>query len=96
MPTQDDVPGDDDVRNTYNFAPGSYGLVYRADVPDWGAGERPHRDNDEAQEPALSSSKDQGSESRSSEPQYRLQAMKWGTPSPAPARWGIRCSIKQA
>ncbi|KAI1485641.1 DUF159-domain-containing protein [Biscogniauxia mediterranea] len=27
-------------RQSYNFAPGYYGIVYRADVPDWGAGPR--------------------------------------------------------
>ncbi|KKY21615.1 hypothetical protein UCRPC4_g03566 [Phaeomoniella chlamydospora] len=32
----DDAPEEDDVRETYNFAPGYYGLVYRADVPDYG------------------------------------------------------------
>jgi len=34
MPTQDDGPEEDDYRQTYNFAPGYYGLVYRADDPD--------------------------------------------------------------
>ncbi|KAI0595885.1 DUF159-domain-containing protein [Biscogniauxia sp. FL1348] len=28
-------------RQSYNFAPGYHGIVYRADVPDWGAGPRP-------------------------------------------------------
>lgn len=32
----DDAPADDEVRETYNFPPGAYGLVYRADVPDAG------------------------------------------------------------
>lgn len=27
-------------RQSYNFAPGYHGIVYRADVPDWGAGPR--------------------------------------------------------
>jgi hypothetical protein len=26
-----DAPGDDEVRQSYNFAPGYHGLVYRAD-----------------------------------------------------------------
>ncbi|KAL9085711.1 MAG: hypothetical protein Q9165_007460 [Trypethelium subeluteriae] len=38
MPSQQ-VPDDDEVRQTYNFAPGSFGLVYRAVVPDYGAGQ---------------------------------------------------------
>jgi putative SOS response-associated peptidase YedK len=47
----DDGPEDDEVRETYNFAPGYYGLVYRADVPDYGAGGRPHdRSNDDVAE----------------------------------------------
>ncbi|KAM7185048.1 putative ACR, COG2135 domain containing protein [Naviculisporaceae sp. PSN 640] len=40
-----DAPDDDGngaPRQSYNFAPGYYGVVYRADVPDWGAG--PARD----------------------------------------------------
>ncbi|KAF2238132.1 DUF159-domain-containing protein [Viridothelium virens] len=39
MPSQE-APDDNEVRQTYNFAPGSFGLVYRADVPDYGAGQR--------------------------------------------------------
>ncbi|KAI0201935.1 hypothetical protein F4808DRAFT_422891 [Astrocystis sublimbata] len=34
----------DGPRQSYNFAPGYKGVVYRADVPDWGAGPRPGRD----------------------------------------------------
>ncbi|KAK8042193.1 hypothetical protein PG993_006716 [Apiospora rasikravindrae] len=40
----DDAPedeGDNAPRQSYNFAPGYHGIVYRADTPDWGAG--PHR-----------------------------------------------------
>jgi len=32
----DDAPEDDVARETYNFPPGAYGLVYRAEVPDSG------------------------------------------------------------
>ena len=39
MPSEE-VPDDEEVRQTYNFAPGYYGVVYRADVPDYGAGQR--------------------------------------------------------
>lgn len=44
MPVYDapDDDGDGAPRQSYNFAPGFYGIVYRADVPDWGAG--PARD----------------------------------------------------
>lgn len=37
----DDAPEDEGPgapRQSYNFAPGYHGIVYRADVPDWGAG----------------------------------------------------------
>ncbi|KAI9715552.1 MAG: hypothetical protein M1828_000804 [Chrysothrix sp. TS-e1954] len=38
MPSSEaNAPSDNSVRQTYNFAPGYYGLVYRADVPDTGA-----------------------------------------------------------
>ena len=72
----DDAPEDDDVRQTYNFAPGNHGLVYRADVPDHGAGRR----QDEISEDNL----DQGVENdhagleSTKETRYKLQAMKWG------------------
>ncbi|KIW07622.1 uncharacterized protein PV09_01569 [Verruconis gallopava] len=34
----DDCPNDEGSRQTYNFPPGAIGIVYRADVPDYGAG----------------------------------------------------------
>lgn len=42
MPVHD-APADEGEgapRQSYNFAPGYHGVVYRADVPDWGAGPR--------------------------------------------------------
>ena len=72
-----DAPDDDDVRQTYNFAPGYHGLVYRADTPDYGTG----RDHDQAGQDAggapvegqpLSNTEDE------KETIYKLQAMKWG------------------
>ncbi|KAK7753947.1 hypothetical protein SLS62_004045 [Diatrype stigma] len=48
--------GDNDVapppprpRQSYNFAPGYHGIVYRADVPDWGAGPRRSRSHGQRQ-----------------------------------------------
>lgn len=35
-----DDEGEGAPRPSYNFAPGYHGIVYRADVPDWGAGPR--------------------------------------------------------
>ena len=75
----DDAPEDDDVRQTYNFAPGNHGLVYRADVPDRGAGRR-QDESTETSEDNL----DQGVENdhagleSSKEARYKLQAMTWG------------------
>lgn len=48
MPVYDapEDEGDGAPRQSYNFAPGYYGVVYRADVPDWGAG--PARDSADA------------------------------------------------
>lgn len=76
-----DAPEDEDVRHTYNFAPGNHGLVYRADVPDYGAGNRPHdgtqdgingEETSEEQESAPTTVEDP------KETRYKLQAMKWG------------------
>lgn len=39
----DHAPADEEARETYNFPPGAYGLVYRAEVPDSGL-----RDEEEA------------------------------------------------
>ena len=71
-----DAPDDDDVRETYNFAPGSHGLVYRADVPDYGSGGRPQNSghpedvhDEEQSPPRLEDPK---------ETRYKLQSMKWG------------------
>jgi len=36
MQDEQDLPADEDYRQTYNFAPSSYGLVYRLDAPDYG------------------------------------------------------------
>ena len=73
-----DAPGDDEVRQTYNFAPGSHGLVYRADVPDYGAGGRPidndpSPENQTTGEGATSTVLEQPKETK-----YKLQSMKWG------------------
>ena len=67
----DYTPPDDAAdapRQSYNFAPGYHGAVYRADTPDWGAGPR-KRTQDEDPEPA---DEPEGPVS------YKLQSMKWG------------------
>ena len=77
----DEAPEDDEVRQSYNFAPGYHGLVYRADVPDRGAGGTPQDSNQKG---------DQTGQPEASQPQktaqldvpgltrYKLQKMKWG------------------
>lgn len=57
----DDAPPDEGEgapRQSYNFAPGSRGLVYRAAVPDYGAGPAPG----ESREQAASAAQDEGSQ----------------------------------
>ena len=66
----DDVPADEDVRETYNFPPGAYGLVYRADVPDGGVPTEPS-------DGEVVSEADEPPSSQMSYP-YHLKAMKWG------------------
>ncbi|KAF4944185.1 hypothetical protein FSARC_14740, partial [Fusarium sarcochroum] len=70
----DDAPHDDGggaPRNSYNFAPGYHGVVYRANTPDQGAGSQDkHQESQKA---------DAQSSSRAEEhAQYKLQSMKWG------------------
>ncbi|KAK2625782.1 hypothetical protein QTJ16_005094 [Diplocarpon rosae] len=62
-------------RQSYNFAPGYYGLVYRADTPDHGAGPL-QRKNGEGE-----STEKGATDAPASEPpqvRYKLQSMKWG------------------
>lgn len=80
MPVED-APEDEHVRQTYNFAPGSHGLVYRADVPDQGAGYRSQRQNQGDAEGNHESDDDEflTQFDGSKEVKYKLQAMNWGT-----------------
>ena len=76
MPVDDDALEDDDVRQTYNFAPGYHGIVYRADVPDYGAGpsSNEHTNAEDNHDGSAESPMNDAKEIR-----YKLQAMKWGT-----------------
>ncbi len=70
-----DDEGDQAPRQSYNFAPGYYGIVYRADTPDWGAGPR-HRKNgaeEPEEEPEAADAAQVDDKIR-----YKLQSMKWG------------------
>ncbi|ETN39060.1 uncharacterized protein HMPREF1541_05282 [Cyphellophora europaea CBS 101466] len=66
----DDAPADDEARETYNFPPGAYGLVYRADIPDQGI-------------PTDEETRDGGNEQDAEAAQpdtynYQIKVMKWG------------------
>jgi hypothetical protein len=64
MPVEE-TPNDDDVRQSYNFAPGYHGLVYRADGPEHGG---------EDQEVETRK------EGATGDTKYKLQSMQWGMP----------------
>lgn len=83
----DDYPADEGEgapRQSYNFAPGYHGIVYRADVPDWGAGPRRSSSGaqqdkearDDAPPPAGGHNVDASEAPRAVH--YKLQSMKWG------------------
>lgn len=77
MPVEE-WPEDDDVRQTYNFAPGNHGLVYRADVPDYGAGGRSHDDGQDAGDTEKQKEGPGPVIEDPKETTYKLQSMKWG------------------
>lgn len=80
MPS-DEAPDDDEVRQSYNFAPGYHGLVYRADVPDSGAGSaRAHhaKQGGDSIEQAAQKADEHAGEKESRDTRYKLQAMQWG------------------
>ncbi|KAH7324439.1 hypothetical protein B0I35DRAFT_348705 [Stachybotrys elegans] len=62
--------GGEEPRQSYNFAPGYHGVVYRADTPDWGAGPRRDEHGD-----ATTTASDK---SDTQTPTYKMQTMKWG------------------
>ncbi|KAI0143965.1 DUF159-domain-containing protein [Hypoxylon sp. NC0597] len=79
----DDLPddeGDEAPRQSYNFAPGYHGIVYRADVPDWGAGPRRRHGKAPDEAPAEEQAQDEAAhDAPESRPvSYKLQSMKWG------------------
>ncbi|KAL2826125.1 hypothetical protein BDW59DRAFT_67856 [Aspergillus cavernicola] len=72
----DEAPDGDEVRETYNFAPGNIGAIYRADfdIPNRDADDHHENDAPDPTEPAESSTDtDSGSTTH-----YKLQGMKWG------------------
>ncbi|KAJ4359810.1 uncharacterized protein N0V89_000366 [Didymosphaeria variabile] len=72
----DDAPDDEDVRQSYNFAPGYHGLVYRADGPDFGTStSNDQHDQEECKHEDSTSAPAAGN---ADDTKYKLQAMKWG------------------
>lgn len=65
----DDAPEDEDIRETFNFAPGNFGAVYRAEIPDRGHGR--HEVPDESQQ-------DEHDTPKEEHIKYKIQSMKWG------------------
>lgn len=83
----DDAPDDDNdhIRQSYNFAPGYHGLIYRADTPDSGAGSQDdNNEKDDTAEPSSKRAKTSHATYHSvdglstAETKYKLQAAKWG------------------
>ncbi|KAI2730347.1 hypothetical protein CBS147332_2199 [Penicillium roqueforti] len=75
----DEAPDDDSVRETYNFAPGNFGAVYRAEITD----KKSQQDVDSAhQNHDLEKGKDGASSDAKSVDntiiKHKLQSMKWG------------------
>lgn len=77
MPVFDapDDEGDGSPRQSYNFAPGYYGMVYRADTPDWGYGSRRLEAGEADDEAEVQVERGMNEEQ---EVRYKLQSMKWG------------------
>lgn len=72
----DDAPGDEEVRETYNFAPGNNGVVYCTDTQG-----RNHQQEDAtapAQEHNDKAGKHHSIEDEHKTRKYKLQSMKWG------------------
>ena len=70
----DDAPDDNEARETYNFPPGAYGLVYRADVPDQGV-----PNDDEASTEVEAGLEPEPKSSQGPKVyNYHIKVMKWG------------------
>lgn len=67
----DEAPDDEEIRETYNFAPGNYGVVYRAD-----AGDGRHDDANEDENAQDERAHDKEHEDKRIK--YKLQKMRWG------------------
>ena len=94
----DEFAEDDETRETYNFAPGYNGLVYRANVPDTGARTQEQDSGEQGSQQdnagsnvedakSIEETKQKGDavatqHSDEDNTKFRLQAMRWGTAAP--------------
>ncbi|KAI3003810.1 hypothetical protein CBS147346_5129 [Aspergillus niger] len=79
----DDAPPDEDVRETYNFAPGNSGAVYLADThmyPSSHQHDEPAGQSDTEKETAegAAEGEETGGEKKSNATKYKLHSMRWG------------------
>lgn len=78
----DEAPDDDEVRETYNFAPGNFGVVYRAEITDKGNYNAQQDADSEHQSQDLEKGKDDASSDvkpvDNTVIKHKLQSMKWG------------------
>ncbi|CRG87427.1 putative protein YMR114C [Talaromyces islandicus] len=71
----DEAPDDDELRQTYNFAPGYYGPVYRGEIDE----DDPEQDGDNRQEPPEATAESENTQDeKTKKPTYKLQKMRWG------------------
>jgi len=78
----DEVPDDEEVRETFNFAPGNFGAVYRAEVPERHPS-GPGEEIGDEQRPEHSETHDKSDRNVNqaadkARPKYKIQSMKWG------------------
>jgi len=86
--------GDHAPRQSYNFAPGYHGIVYRADVPDWGAGPRPHKKGEKEEhneETAVEEEMEMEASAQNKAVKYKMQSMKWGIENFTAVFYGEYC-----
>lgn len=80
----DEAPEDDEVRETYNFAPGYYGAVYRGEVPDRSGSSQNNKPADDASEGGGDEQIEHlvapgvGDDGQENITKYKLQKMRWG------------------
>lgn len=77
----DESPEDDQVKETYNFAPGNFGAVYRAEIPEHDqshAGKEASEDQGAQQSESENIPEEPNKIEGKDQPKYKIQSMKWG------------------